>query len=610
MEIIEESEPGSRIVVGISLNAQASAELLSWVIRVVAKPWDTIVAIHILVCKEERKLYSDEKKKLRKAKAFVISLLGDFVRMSQANQVMLEGNVGVSSSIGRGLAQEAALSEAKFLIIGTSRNSNQKFFEITSHCFIYAPKSCSVVTVRTENIELHDLRSGIGKFEEEDNLSSSPKWHKKEKHHLFKSQSIIQKIFKAYSKKEKNHSLSKSMSTSEKSSPKAVLDGIELSSQQATNVTFSSPSSNSSSINRSNIWRRLSFVKGLLPSIFALEESTMKEGDAGSNYTDDQKPLWRCFGYDEISVATDNFNPENMVGRGGYAEVYKGTLGDGQTVAIKRLAKAKANENKESEFLTEFGILGHVCHPNTAYLVGCCIENGLYLIFDFCPNGTLASALHGKSGVFLDWPARYKITVGIARGLHYLHKCCQHRIIHRDIKASNVLLGEDFEPQISDFGLAKWLPKHWSHHSVLPIEGTFGYLAPEYFMHGVIDEKTDVFAFGVLLLEIVSGRRPVDCSKQSLLQWAKPLLEAGKIYELIDPVLGDNYDENQLKRLVQIASHCIRQPSIWRPSMSEVLDVLSESDDLRESQRWKILEQEIDEADDDSSVLTEFTLPY
>ncbi|XP_078171718.1 putative receptor-like serine/threonine-protein kinase At5g57670 [Carex rostrata] len=607
MEIIEECDLGSRILVGVSLNAESSAELLSWAIQVIARPWDTIIALNILVGREERKINSDEKRKLRKAKAYVISLLGDFVRMSHAKQVRLEGNVGVSSSIGRALAQEAALTGAKFLIIGSSRNSNQKFFEITSHCFTYTPKSCSVVTVRTETI-LNELQSRAGTFEEEDNFSSSSQWHKKEKPQLLKSQSIIQKLFKSYSKREKNLSLSKSMSG--KSSPKAVLDGIDESSQQATNVTFSSPSSNSSSINRSNIWRRLSFVKGLLPSIFALEESSLKDGDAGSNYTDDQKPLWKCFGYDEISVATDNFHPENMVGRGGFAEVYKGTLSDGQTVAIKRLAKGKADGNKENEFMTELGILGHVCHPNTAYLVGCCIENGLYLIFDLCPNGTLASALHGKSGVFLDWPIRYKITVGIARGLHYLHKCCRHRIIHRDIKASNVLLGEDFEPQISDFGLAKWLPKQWSHHSVLPIEGTFGYLAPEYFMHGVVDEKTDVFAFGVLLLEIVSGRRPVDCSKQSLLQWVKPLLEAGKVSELVDPMLGDNYDEIQLKRLVQIASHCIRQPSIWRPSMIEVLNVLSEGDDLRESQRWEILERELDEADDDSSVVTEFNLPY
>jgi hypothetical protein len=144
---------------------------------------------------------------------------------------------------------------------------------------------------------------------EEDIFSSNSKWHQKEKPLLFKSQSIIRKFLRTYSRREKSLSLSKSMR--EKNSPKAVLDGIEESSQRATTVTFSSPSSNelSSSINRSNIWRRLSFVKSLLPSIFALEESSLKDGDAGSNYTDDQKPLWRCFGYDEISAATDNFNP-------------------------------------------------------------------------------------------------------------------------------------------------------------------------------------------------------------------------------------------------------------------------------------------------------------
>ncbi|THU47838.1 hypothetical protein C4D60_Mb09t19860 [Musa balbisiana] len=266
------------------------------------------------------------------------------------------------------------------------------------------------------------------------------------------------------------------------------------------------------------------------------------EGDACSSYAEEVKPSWRCFSYEEISRATNKFHPDNLVGRGGFAEVFKGSLRSGQNVAVKRLAKGEAGQLKEKEFLVELGILGHVRHPNTANLIGCCIENGLHLI--------------------------------------------------------------------SDFGLAKWLPKQWTHHSVIPIEGTFGYLAPEYFMHGIVDEKTDVFAFGVLLLEIVTGRRPVDTSKQSLLVWAKPLIESGRIAELADPKLEGKYDMDQMQRLVLTASYCVRQSSIWRPPMSKVLGLLTNDRDSLEAQIRSIIpECQVDEMDD-YNLATDCSLDY
>ncbi|OMO71739.1 hypothetical protein CCACVL1_18083, partial [Corchorus capsularis] len=282
-----------------------------------------------------------------------------------------------------------------------------------------------------------------------------------------------------------------------------------------------------------------------------------------------QRPSWRCFSFEEIFVATNGFSSENLVGKGGYAEVYKGVLKDGEEIAVKRLTKASTDERKEKDFLTEIGTIGHVCHPNVLSLLGCCIDNGLYLIFQFSSRGSVASLLHDANSPAMDWKTRYKIAVGTARGLLYLHKGCQRRIIHRDIKSSNILLTADFEPQISDFGLAKWLPSQWTHHSIAPIEGTFGHLAPEYFMHGIVDEKTDVFAFGVFLLEIISGRKPVDASHQSLHCWAKPLLNREEIEKLVDPRLQGNFDVSQLKRLAFAASLCIRASSAWRPTMNE-----------------------------------------
>ncbi|CAI9098478.1 OLC1v1035130C2 [Oldenlandia corymbosa var. corymbosa] len=303
-----------------------------------------------------------------------------------------------------------------------------------------------------------------------------------------------------------------------------------------------------------------------------------------------QRPAWKCFSYAEIFDATNGFSKENMVGKGGFAEVYKGVLEDGQAIAVKMLTKVSNDERKEKEFLTEIGTLGHVCHPNVTALLGCCIDNGLYLVFQFSSKGSVASVLHDAKSPVMDWKTRHHIAVGAARGLHYLHKTCPRRIIHRDIKSSNILLTEDFEPQISDFGLAKWLPSQLTHHSIVPIEGTFGHLAPEYFMHGVVDEKTDVFAFGVFLLELISGKKPVDGTHQSLHSWAKPILSRGEIEKVVDPRLEGEYDAKQLHRLAFAASLCIRGSAIWRPTMSEVLEVMLEEEINEET--WKMPEQE------------------
>ncbi|KAJ7979446.1 Protein kinase family protein [Quillaja saponaria] len=303
-----------------------------------------------------------------------------------------------------------------------------------------------------------------------------------------------------------------------------------------------------------------------------------------------QRPTWKCFSFEEIFDATNGFSSENLVGKGGYAEVYKGTLKDGEEIAVKRLTKTSTDERKGMEFLTEIGTIGHVCHSNVLSLLGCCIDNGLYLIFEFSSRGSVASVLHDENLPPMDWKTRHKIAVGTARGLHYLHKGCQRRIIHRDIKSSNILLAADFEPQISDFGLAKWLPSQWTHHSIAPIEGTFGHLAPEYYMNGIVDEKTDVFAFGVFLLEVISGRKPVDGSHQSLHNWAKPILNQGEMENLVDPTLEGAYDVTQLKRLALAASLCIRASPIWRPKMSEVLQVMEE--DEVDTERWKMPEEE------------------
>ncbi|KAF1895367.1 hypothetical protein Lal_00044017 [Lupinus albus] len=262
------------------------------------------------------------------------------------------------------------------------------------------------------------------------------------------------------------------------------------------------------------------------------------------------KSSWKNFSLSEIQAATNDFTHDNLIGEGGYAEVYLGKLEDGNFVAIKKLTRG-SQEEMTADFLSELGIIVHVDHPNIARLIGYGVEGGMFLVLQLSPHGSLSSILYGPREK-LDWSLRYKISLGTAEGLRYLHEECQRRIIHKDIKASNILLSEDFEPQISDFGLAKWLPDQWTHHTVSKVEGTFGYLPPEFFMHGIVDEKTDVYAYGVLLLELITGRQALDSSQKSLVMWAKPLLSANNIKELVDPVLADAYDEEQMKLVLKI----------------------------------------------------------
>ncbi|XP_043813235.1 probable receptor-like serine/threonine-protein kinase At5g57670 isoform X1 [Manihot esculenta] len=587
-KMIPAASAPAKILIAIPLDPDDSKELLSWAISVLARPNDEIIAIHVLVGKETKKhheLIKRKRSQIRQAKAHVISVLGEFARTCQSKQINLEARVGISSSISKGLILEAKSISANYLVLrGLRSRSNRTWLEVLKYCFKHAPEDCTVVSIGKHEQPLQDSDSK--------EIKSSSRWLCNRSGRG--SASPVEKEIESKVK-------------SQKPSPRSVLDGVDGESHsteddsisfEGSSITTDSPQLPSKFKTESKTRKQISACK-IISAIFT---SPLRKRQSSFPNKGKQQPLLKCFTYEEIANATNNFHTDNIVGRGGYSEVYRGDLSDGKRIAVKSLAKDNKDATKEKEFLTELGIIGHVCHPNTAKLVGCCIENGLYLIFDFSQNGNLASAIHGKTSKSLEWAVRFKIILGVARGLHYLHKCCKHRIIHRDIKASNVLLGPDYEPQITDFGLAKWLPNKWTHHAVIPIEGTFGYLAPEYFMHGIVDEKTDVFSFGVLLLEIISGRRPVDSSKQNLLLWAKPLMESGKISELADPKLEGRFDEDQMYRAVLTASYCVRQSSVWRPSMSEVLELLTSGHDSQVARSWRMPKFTSDELNDYSMV--------
>ncbi|XLU70756.1 hypothetical protein S245_029809, partial [Arachis hypogaea] len=370
----------------------------------------------------------------------------------------------------------------------------------------------------------------------------------------------------------------------DETSPRGVLEAE--SEQQASESNASGSSSSSRARSRwgkiFKLWK-IRPTKNHLPSLHTLSFSKLrwkskstKEDTTTTLHTGfyNFRSSLITFSLSELQYATNNFSSENLIGRGGFAEVYQGCLEEGKLIAVKKLTNGSLEE-KTADFLSELGVIAHVDHPNTAKIIGCCVERDMHLlVFSLSPLGSLGSLIHGPNKHKLDWSKRYKIALGIADGLLYLHENCHRRIIHRDIKAENILLTENFDPQICDFGLAKWLPEQWTHCNVTKIGGTFGYFAPEYCMHGIVDEKTDIFSFGVLLLEIISGRPALDDMQKSLVLWAKPLLEAKNIEALVDPSLDDDYDKDQVGHVVFTASKCVDQSPILRPCMSEVVTLL------------------------------------
>ncbi|XP_050147221.1 probable LRR receptor-like serine/threonine-protein kinase At1g56140 isoform X4 [Malus sylvestris] len=287
------------------------------------------------------------------------------------------------------------------------------------------------------------------------------------------------------------------------------------------------------------------------------------------------------FSYAELRTATEDFNPSNKLGEGGYGPVYKGTLSDGRIVAVKQLSVA--SHQGKSQFVSEIATISAVQHRNLVKLYGCCIEGSQrILVYEYLENKSLDQALFGTSNLHLDWPTRFNILLGTARGLAYLHEESRPRIVHRDVKASNILLDAELSPKISDFGLAKLYDDEKTHISTR-VAGTIGYLAPEYAMRGHLTEKADVFGFGVVALEILSGRpnsdNNLDPEKIYLLEWAWTLHENDQILGLVDSRLTE-FDETEATRVIRAALLCTQASPMTRPSMSRMVAMLSGDIDI------------------------------
>ncbi|CAN6452098.1 unnamed protein product [Victoria cruziana] len=286
-----------------------------------------------------------------------------------------------------------------------------------------------------------------------------------------------------------------------------------------------------------------------------------------------------------IRRATDKFSESNKLGEGGYGPVYKGKLPDGQEVAVKRLSGRSRQGLKQ--FRNEVESMAKLQHTNLVRLIGCCSEKGeKMLIYEYMPNKSLDFFLKDtERRASLEWAERFDIIVGIARGLLYLHQDSRLNIIHRDLKASNVLLDEQLNPKISDFGLARIFNGVQGHATTSVIVGTYGYMAPEYAMDGVLSTKSDVYSFGILLMEIISGRLNTasTCAIHgqgcSLIDHAWSFWCGEKETEFIDPVLEVSAasTSDQLLRCLHIGLLCIEEDVATRPTMSAVVLMLGNS---------------------------------
>ncbi|XP_010941477.1 probable receptor-like protein kinase At5g18500 [Elaeis guineensis] len=294
----------------------------------------------------------------------------------------------------------------------------------------------------------------------------------------------------------------------------------------------------------------------------------------------------------DLELATNRFSRENVLGEGGYGVVYRGQLINGTPVAVKKLLNNLGQAEKE--FRVEVEAIGHVRHKNLVRLLGYCVEGTQrMLVYEYVNNGNLEQWLHGamRQRGSLTWKARIKILLGTAKALAYLHEAIEPKVVHRDIKSSNILIDDDFNGKVSDFGLAKLLGAGKSHITTR-VMGTFGYVAPEYANTGLLNEKSDIYSFGVVLLEAITGRDPVDygrpANEVNLVDWLKMMVGSRRSEEVVDPSIETRPSTRALKRALLTALRCVDPDAEKRPKMGQVVRMLESDDPIpREDRRHR-----------------------
>ncbi|XP_073313676.1 protein kinase STUNTED-like [Primulina huaijiensis] len=561
------------VVVGIRFD-EHTQELLDWAVVKVADSGDNVVAVH--VCRN-----SDF---VSKQRALLDGYLEDCRGLCDRRQVSLSSEVVEGNSIRKILVREANKYAATAVTVGiTNHNALGGWNSIAKYCAKRLPQSTEVMAIHNGKIVFS--RCSTSHLE---GLSDDPKpsFYFKKRCHKFKD----------YLSEFEESEISETSRLSCDGRENDVLDSVSrlrrsslsLISLPVEDFTKQRPGwpllQTASSVTQPALEaREMSVVQWVmnLPhrSLDRLAHHLELPEDL-ELILNENSSCCQVFSHDFIKKSTSGFSLGNLIGKGGSNRVYKGVLPEGKPVAIKVL---QSSEEAWKDFIQEFAIMTTVKHERITPLLGICVESSsnLVSVYDLLSKGNLEDNLHGSDRTkdsVLSWAVRFKIAFGIAEALNYLHNECQRPVIHRDVKSSNILLTDELEPQLSDFGLAIWGPTKASFLTDSDVVGTFGYLAPEYFMYGKVSDKIDVYAFGVVLLELLSGRKPIGLEmtkdQESLVMWAKPKLETGDLTSILDPNLDSNFDDIQVKRMALAATLCLTQAARLRPKMCQILKIL------------------------------------
>uniref|UniRef100_A0A0D9XXG7 Protein kinase domain-containing protein n=1 Tax=Leersia perrieri TaxID=77586 RepID=A0A0D9XXG7_9ORYZ len=623
--------PAARtVVVGVRDDADGR-ELLTWALAMVASSGDRVVALHVAAGGDQESALRMAAKRIRATESLA-ALLRAYDGFCDQNQISLELRICHGSSIKRALVSEASSYGAGHLIVGVTNNSRRAHLRpssssssaaaVAKYCAKRVPLTCSVLAVGNGRVVYRRDAS----IQQQPDQCISPL--------VETPRRIYRKLVGAATmivreKSDENSAIAggarrlrRSISTPTTRAPVSPVVSFTPRSSAKRPQFWESPELAAgwpllSPDMKSAVpeWTEISVAQWAMqlpnrcpaqsplnpgknsgdeeasPAITVSSESSSPAINETAEQISEELELLRekysskytMFCYSELARITCNFSPDRIVGNGGASEVYKGCCNDGKELAVKVL---KCSDNVMEELVSEMEIVSFIHHENAMPLAGFCLDNDgkLMLVYDYMARGSLEEILHGeKAGKDrFGWPERFKVAAGVARALVYLHggDGNDRPVIHRDVKSSNILISEDFQPKLCDFGFALWAAEAVSPVTGDDVAGTFGYLAPEYFMHGKVSDKIDVYAFGVVLLELISGRKPVSsggatAGKDSVVMWANSIIQGGKLTDLIDASLPTTDDvAGDLERMTLAAALCIRRSPQRRPSIANILKLL------------------------------------